>query len=159
MRHSSHWLRASEVENLQWRTSPCGICRLSLRVFIQFWRVKGALKVAAGAIWVRRCWQKWHLEQQTFLACKNLPLAVPTWYICFIFYSKNPPDFETFSPVQIHPSLIWGMLDLMCGDWGGAARDPELGVSGMWEWRLMGRTRSSAVHSQYCKFLPRFLWV
>ena len=54
---------------------------------------------------------------------------------------------------------IWGMLDFMCGDWGGAARDPELGVSGMWEWRLMGRTRSSAVHSQYCKFLPRFLWV
>ena len=54
---------------------------------------------------------------------------------------------------------IWGMLDLMCGDWGGAARDPQLGLSGMWEWRLMGRTRSSAVHSQYCKFLPRFLWV
>ena len=54
---------------------------------------------------------------------------------------------------------IWGMLDLMCGDWGGAARDPQLGLSGMWEWRLMGRTRSSAVHSQYCKFLPRFLWM
>ena len=58
-------------------------------------------------------------------------------------------------------ALLWGRSGgcWICGDWGGAARDPELGVLGMWEWRLMGRTRSSAVHSQYCKFLPRFLWV
>ena len=72
---------------------------------------------------------------------------------------------------------IWRMLDLMCGDWGGAARDPELGVSGTWEWRLLGWTRLSfflvqescggavlcmvcwILHSQYCKFLPSFLWV
>ena len=109
--------------------------------------------------------------------------------ICFPCGSGQVVDVLVGARILV---LLWGRSggcwDLMCGDWGGAA-----GVSGTWEWRLMGRTRlsflsstgvmwwcgplygcagfyieaekqltcsrSSAVHSRYCKFLPRFLWV
>ena len=62
-------------------------------------------------------------------------------FVCICFPCNSGQVVDVLVGARIL-ALLWGRSggcwDLMCGDWGGAA-----GVSGTWEWRLMGRTRLS----------------